>query len=92
MSIPTVGEQRFQAQLLNALDELAGAIRENTGALRELAGKLRDIPGKESRVEEAWKKFYEHLDGAQTPVRRPAPPSPPPGEDRDNQVPPGQHA
>jgi hypothetical protein len=45
MSIPTVGEQRFQAQLLNALDELAAAIRENTGALRELAEKLRDAKG-----------------------------------------------
>lgn len=41
MSIPTVGEQRFQAQLLNALDEIASAIRENTGALRELAGVLK---------------------------------------------------
>lgn len=38
MSIPTVGEQRFRAQLLDALGELADAIRENTGALRELAG------------------------------------------------------
>ena len=42
MSIPTVGEQRFQAQLLNALDEISAAIRDNTGALRELAGALRD--------------------------------------------------
>ena len=50
MSIPTVGEQRFQAQLLHALDELAAAIRENTGAVRELAGILRDNPGKEPRA------------------------------------------
>lgn len=42
MPIPTVGEQRFQAQLLDALAGLADAIRENTGALRELAGTLRD--------------------------------------------------
>ena len=35
MSIPTVGEQRFQAQLLNALDELAAAIRELAGTLRD---------------------------------------------------------
>lgn len=34
MSIPTVGEQRFQAQLIHALDEIADAIQENTKAVR----------------------------------------------------------
>lgn len=41
MSVPTIGEQRFQAQLLDALTEIAGAIRENTGAVRELTGVLQ---------------------------------------------------
>lgn len=41
MSIPTVGEQRFQAQLLHALNEIADAIREHTGAVRELTGVLQ---------------------------------------------------
>jgi hypothetical protein len=41
MSIPTIGEQRFQAQLLHALEEIADAIRENTGALREFTGVIQ---------------------------------------------------
>lgn len=66
MSMPTIGEHRFQAQLIHALNEIADSIRENTKATRELAGVLREMRG-------------------DTPIditraRRPAPPSPPPGE------------
>lgn len=66
MSIPTVGEQRFQAQLLHALNEIADALRENTGAVRELAGVLQST----AKAQEP-----------EVRPRRPAPPSPPPGED-----------
>lgn len=41
MSIPTIGEQQFQAQLLDALSEIADAIRENTKAVREFTGVLK---------------------------------------------------
>lgn len=34
MSIPTIGEQRFQAQLIHSLNEIADAIQENTKAVR----------------------------------------------------------
>lgn len=66
MSMPTVGEQRFQAQLLHALNEIADSIQENTKATRELAGVLREIRG-DAPIDI-------------TRARRPAPPSPPPGE------------
>lgn len=42
MAIPTIGEQRFQAQLLHAIDEVADSIRENNRALRELAAAIRE--------------------------------------------------
>lgn len=41
MSIPTVGEQRFQAQLLHALNEIADAIQENTKAVRAFTEVLQ---------------------------------------------------
>jgi hypothetical protein len=66
MSMPTIGEQRFQAQLIHALNEIADSIQENTKATRELAGVLREIRGDAP------------MDIAR--ARRPAPPSPPPGE------------
>lgn len=66
MSMPTIGEHRFQAQLLHALNEIADSIRENTKATRELAGVLREIRG--------------DAPADITRARRPAPPSPPPGE------------
>jgi hypothetical protein len=66
VSIPTIGEQRFQAQLIHALNEIADSIQENTKATRELAGILRELRGDAP------------ADIAR--ARRPAPPSPPPGE------------
>ena len=41
MSIPTVGEQRFQAQLLHALNEIAEAIQENTKSVRAFTEVLQ---------------------------------------------------
>ena len=66
MAIPTVGEQRFQAQLLHAINEVADSIRENNRALRELAAAIRECPA--------------NAPADITRARRPAPPSPPPGE------------
>ena len=66
MSIPTIGEQRFQAQLINALNEIADSIQENTKATRELAAAIRELRGDAP------------ADIAR--ARRPAPPSPPPGD------------
>lgn len=66
MSIPTIGEQRFQSQLIHALNEIADSIQENTKATRELAGVLREIRG--------------DAPADITRARRPAPPSPPPGD------------
>ena len=41
MSVPTIGEQRFQVQLIDSLSEIADAIRENTKAVREFTGVLK---------------------------------------------------
>lgn len=68
MSMPTIGEQRFQAQLLHAINEVADSIQENNRALRELAAAIREYPAN------------SNVPADITRARRPAPPSPPPGE------------
>ncbi len=76
MSIPTVGEQRFQAQLLHALNEIADAIQENTKAVRAFTEVIQSTTMAAEPKPEA-------------KTRRPAPPSPPPDEDDDFPIPPG---
>jgi hypothetical protein len=74
MSIPTIGEQRFQAQLLHALNEIADAIQENTKAVRAFTEVIQSTTMAAEPVSK---------------TRRPAPPSPPPDEDDEFPIPPG---
>jgi len=95
MSMPTIGEQRFQAQLIHALNEIADSIQENTKATRELAAAIRESPanvlaGNELTRQLSLQGLHELKDRVDAErarqhedyarARRPAPPSPPPGE------------
>lgn len=66
MSIPTIGEQQFQAQLLDALSEIADAIRENTKAVREFTGVLQATARETCKDDAPQPKREKHLSWAST--------------------------
>ena len=61
MSMPTIGEQRFQAQLIDSLSEIADAIRENTKAVREFTGVLKSTAQETCKDATPQPKREKHL-------------------------------
>lgn len=86
MSVPTIGEQRFQAQLLDSLSEIADAIRENTKAVREFTGVLKSTAQETCKDGTPQPKREKHLMGP-WPTRDVQPPTE--DQEDDQFLPPG---